>query len=334
LTSRRRIDPFTPSRAHAEAVAGTKRRQTGTLTVDQWADRWLSDFPPAEESTRRTYAVAAKSVARAFAGIPLGDVTRQRARAWALEHPSYRSAVRVMYRDAIEVELVEANPFSNLRLPQSRGRKYTQPPSVEDVDRLADLCEQVAGPEYGPHLRAQVLVAALAGPRPGELYALRPGDADLATGALRVSGTVEASGRRKPHPKNGRERVVTLPPPACEALQASHTGRERLFVSPRGLPLTKTSHGYWWRSLRAAAGLRSTAFVELRHHCAWRLYVVMGLPAAAVAQQLGHTDGGRLIEDLYGHPDADLRRQAVSEAWLDAPRSHHSQARNVAGGAA
>lgn len=321
------------ARAHGDALAG-RRRRSSAVTVDEWAEQWLEQFPPAEQSTRRTYAVAAQSVAHAFAGIRLVDVSRQRARAWALEHPSYRSAVRVMFRDAAEIELVGDNPFSNLRLPQSRGRKHRQPPSVEDVDRLVGLCEQVAGPEYGPHLRAQVLVAALAGPRPGELYGLRPTDADLVAGTLRVAGTVEAGGGRKPYPKNGRARVVTLPPLACEALATTHAGHERLFVSPQGQPLTKSNHGYWWRELRAAAGLRSTAFVELRHHCAWRLYVVMGLPSPLVAQQLGHTDGGRLIEDLYGHPDAERRREAVAAAWKAAPPSHHSAARDSADGAA
>ncbi len=322
------------TRAHSEAVAGTRRRQDSALTVDEWASRWLGEFPPAERSTRRTYEVAAKAAGRAFAGARLADVTRQQARAWALEHPSYRSAVRVMYRDAIEVDLVAMNPFSNFRLPQSRGRKFRQPPSVGDVDLLSDLSEQVAGPSYGPHLRAQVLTAALSGTRPGELYALRPMDADVARGTLRIGGTVEATGERKPYPKNGRERVVTLPPPACEALEATYAGRDRLFVTPKGMSLTKNNHGYWWRALRAAAGLRDTAFVELRHHCAWRLYVVMGLSAAVVAQQLGHTDGGRLIEDLYGHPDAALRRRAVADAWASAPRSHHHSSRDAAGGAA
>lgn len=321
-------------RVHADAVSGLGRRKRSAVTVDEWADRWLDEFPPAEGSTRRTYAVAAKSVSRAFSGIQLGAVSRRQARAWSLEHPSYRSAVRVMFRDAVEIELVEHNPFSNLRLPQSRGRKFKRPPSVEDVDRLADLAEQVAGPEYGPHLRAQVLVAALAGPRPGELHALRPADVDLGVGTLRIAGTVESTGKRKSYPKNGRARTVTLPPPACEALRATHSGRESLFVTPQGRPLTKSNHGYWWRLLRVTAGLRDTAFVELRHHCAWRLYVVMNLPAAEVAQQLGHTDGGRLIEDLYGHPDADLRRQAVAEAWANAPHSHHSVPGNAAGDAA
>jgi len=38
------------------------------------------------------------------------------------------------------------------------------------------------------------------------------------------------------------------------------------------------------------------------------------LPAEAVAQQLGHTDGGALVIKLYGHPDEELQRQRVAAA--------------------
>lgn len=42
---------------------------------------------------------------------------------------------------------------------------------------------------------------------------------------------------------------------------------------------------------------------ELRHFCAHHMYVALGLPARIVAVQLGHNDGGRLVERLYGHGD-------------------------------
>jgi hypothetical protein len=37
------------------------------------------------------------------------------------------------------------------------------------------------------------------------------------------------------------------------------------------------------------------------------------LPAETVAQQLGHTDRGALVRQLYGHPDADLQRRRIRE---------------------
>ena len=39
------------------------------------------------------------------------------------------------------------------------------------------------------------------------------------------------------------------------------------------------------------------------------------LPAEAVAQQLGQTDGGALVRKLYGHPDQALQRNRVAAAF-------------------
>jgi hypothetical protein len=39
------------------------------------------------------------------------------------------------------------------------------------------------------------------------------------------------------------------------------------------------------------------------------------LPSHVIALQLGHIDGGRLVEGLYGHPDAALARQRTREAF-------------------
>jgi hypothetical protein len=38
------------------------------------------------------------------------------------------------------------------------------------------------------------------------------------------------------------------------------------------------------------------------------------LPAQDVAAQLGHTDGGRLVMALYGHPSAELARDRIKRA--------------------
>jgi site-specific recombinase XerD len=57
-------------------------------------------------------------------------------------------------------------------------------------------------------------------------------------------------------------------------------------------------------------------FYELRHFCA-TLLLEMGARHADVAVQLGHTDGGALVMEVYGHPSEDgarSRLHAVSEA--------------------
>jgi AraC-like DNA-binding protein len=53
---------------------------------------------------------------------------------------------------------------------------------------------------------------------------------------------------------------------------------------------------------------------ELRHACA-TLLLERGLSSADVALQLGHTDGGRLVQTLYGHRDERLARDRVKMSF-------------------
>jgi hypothetical protein len=43
---------------------------------------------------------------------------------------------------------------------------------------------------------------------------------------------------------------------------------------------------------------------------------VLDLPLHVIALHLGNTDGGRLVRELYGHPDAAMARDRVREAYL------------------
>jgi integrase len=58
------------------------------------------------------------------------------------------------------------------------------------------------------------------------------------------------------------------------------------------------------------------AFYELRHRCAYWMYVELGMPDRVVAAQLGHTDGGKLIRDLYGHGDHGALEE-IDRAFTD-----------------
>jgi integrase len=53
---------------------------------------------------------------------------------------------------------------------------------------------------------------------------------------------------------------------------------------------------------------------ELRHFCAAWLFNDHQLPAQDVAHQLGHTDGGALVQRLYGHPSESLARERIKRA--------------------
>jgi integrase len=85
---------------------------------------------------------------------------------------------------------------------------------------------------------------------------------------------------------------------------------------------------YLWRPIAAAwraNGGRDLDLHELRHACA-TLLLERGLAPADVAVRLGHTDGGRLVMTLYGHPDEDRARDRLDLAFAadghNEPGSH------------
>jgi integrase len=184
-----------------------------------------------------------------------------------------------------------------------------------EIDRLAACAVDVHG-AYGQTFRAVILFAAYVGLRPGELFALERGDVtqDLVT----IRRSLDATGAIK-LPKNGRERIVILPPPAREALREMPTRADVpwLFSSPRGRRFSQGSLTYCWRPVRAAFGRPTMDFYELRHFCATHL-LERGVAHADVALQLGHTDGGRLVMSTYGHPSEDGARERLMRAYREA----------------
>jgi integrase len=85
--------------------------------------------------------------------------------------------------------------------------------------------------------------------------------------------------------------------------------------SARGRRLSKGSLSYAFRVVRQRWGKRDKLeLYELRHACA-TLLMERGLPPHVVANQLGHTDGGALVQRLYGHPSERGMRDQVRLAF-------------------
>jgi integrase len=61
-------------------------------------------------------------------------------------------------------------------------------------------------------------------------------------------------------------------------------------------------------------------FYELRHFCGAWLFNELELPAQDVAHQLGHKNGGALVQRLYGHPSERLARERIKRAVGGRPR--------------
>lgn len=319
LKRKRWVGTFaTKAEAREEERQASRRRGVGgRITCGEFASLWLDDYPRAAGATRRTYGYGLKTFAKEFAHLRLAEMDRLAARAWALRSPqSNVRVVRAMFNDAINDGLHPGpNPFANLRLEQSRGRKDLVALTRDELDELAETPLRVHG-DFGPVFRAMILFSAYVGLRPGEMFALER--ADVGRDEVRIRRNLDGTGVIKA-PKNGRERVVVLPPPAREALSAvpARLDVPLLFVTPRSHRFSKSSLHYYWNPVRAAFGRPGMDYYELRHFCATHL-LELGVSHADVAVQLGHTDGGALVMSTYGHPSEDAARERLKRAYVDA----------------
>ena len=120
-------------------------------------------------------------------------------------------ALRAMFNDAARADagrLVAVNPFANLRIQQSRGRRDVQPPAEAETAHLVALADDLTPPSFAAYLD----VAIHEGTRPGELDALMWTDLDFTPGAetIRDRAPVERQGaqahapqaRRDPHDRD------------------------------------------------------------------------------------------------------------------------------------
>ena len=221
-----------------------------------------------------------------------------------------------MWADAVRDGFTRENPWTNMRLKQSRGRRDIKALTEAQVQELTQTAQAVHG-EFGAEAAAIILTLAYTGIRPGELAGLRWEDIDLADREIDVRRSIDATGLPK-LPKNGRTRLITVPPPAADALDALPRNLDGyVFHTVRGRPFSKATLWYVWRPVAAAwrsAGHDDLDLYELRHAAATML-LERGVAHADVAVQLGHTDGGALVMERYGHPSQDLSRERLKMAW-------------------
>lgn len=319
----------------AEAIRAERdacvRPGRDTPTVEQWSRIWLSDYARPASATQRTYRYAVKQVVAAIGKLKLSEISRPQARKLANGWPRNTSRVaRTMWADAVRDGLCEVNPWTNLRLETPKGRKDIDALTEDEIVTLAQVAEETHG-EYGMEMRAIVVTLAYTGMRPGELCALKRGDVDWRRGEIVVSRSLDGTGQEKA-PKNGKARRIVLAPQAREAIRLV----PELFDSPyifhtrRGRRLSKGNLAYAWRSVAAAwraRGGRDIDLYELRHACA-TLLIERGLQASDVATQLGHSDGGRLVQILYGHPAEEAALDRVRMAFSAPQRTQSGRSRS------
>jgi integrase len=227
---------------------------------------------------------------------------------------------------AVEDEIggLKSNPALSLRRKPKRAERLKR---MEDLKAIRALTwEQrdallAVTAEHRPRYHALFAVMVKAGLRPGEAFALKPGDFDWQERTVRIERALSDGGRIKP-PKTYEVRTVDLTPDLLvtlqrhlklrreQALAAGKGEPEWMFVRDDGELLDRHGVGDVLDRMLRKAKLPHFRTYDLRHSYA-SLLLAEGAPITYVSTQMGHKDAVTTLRH-YGHFIPDRQRR-----WVD-----------------
>lgn len=218
----------------------------------------------------------------------------------ANKHGFLSGALRV----AVDKKLIPSNPAAGRRLPRRTG---TEDDDEDDgaeirsltVEEFASL--RAATTEYW---RAMIEFLVASGARWGEVAALKPGDVNRKTGAVKIRRAWKKSSKGYhigPTKTKRSTRTINMPIDLLNRLDYSH---EWLFVNRDGGPVRYSSFrvNVWDKAVaRAELDDPKPTPHALRHTCAtWML--AAGQPLTTVSRHLGH-ENIQITADTYTDVD-------------------------------
>lgn len=306
----------------------------GGLTIAEWATRWTTDplFARPKRSTDLHNAERIKEFIARYGDVALAAMATERGDAIVAEwlaggrRNSTVGALRVFFNDAMSAKagrLLTRNPFAALGIAKTKGNKDKTPPNLEQMEALLRHARELTPPSFAAYLE----FGCVSGIRPGEIDAL-PWE-NIRWDAHEIDVRVQWSAKLREFdiPKYGPYTVALTARARAVLLNMKREQADSSFVftTIRGTHYTPSSRTHHWNRVRAAAGLGDTTlYMATRHHFGWYALNVLGLESAVIAEQFGHKDGGKLVEQLYGHPDRARRRQRLREAHDVADRARPS----------
>lgn len=307
------------AREQARAKLGEQRTR---ISVADFRERWTTDplFARPKESTNVHNAERTKAFAAKYGSVSLGDVGDEIVAEWLAggKRNATVPALRAMFNDAASAKagrLVDRNPFAGLAISKPKGNKHKQPPTEQQMWALIGKARELTTPSFADYLET----ACFTGMRPGELDALQWPQIRWADEEIDVTAQWNVKVRRFTEPKYGPY-TIALVGHARETLLRRRARRDHdssyVFTTLRRHHYTPSTRNHHWNRVRCAVGLGDVSlYLATKHYFGWYALNVLGLEPAVIAEQFGHRDGGKLVEQLYGHPDKKLRRAKLRAAF-------------------
>jgi integrase len=249
------VDEDDATRAEDDARALLRTNARAGVTVREFWTDWTTDplwLRPAESTNLHNAERTSKFVA-SYGDKPIRAIDDDIVAAW-LKGGANRGtvpALRVFFNDARSApagRLVERNPFANLRLRGSRGRRDKQPPKQTEIARFVTLADQLTPPSFAAYLHTAVYEGA----RPGELDALKWTDLDFQAPSILIERQWNAKARKFTLPKHEFVRTIAMTDPVRERLLTLPRESEFVFTTLRGNHYRPSSRSHHWNRVRTA----------------------------------------------------------------------------------
>lgn len=278
------------------------RQKGDVILLEDYLNDWLeSSREYVKGSTWRGYSKIVRNVLiPEFGRLTLTELRRTHVKDWAKAYGASAktigniiSPLRVALDEAVEDELIDANPLAGWKIKRRRiGGPRTDkidPFSSDERDAILSVLDGQA--------RNFVEFAFWTGMRTSELVALDWTDVDWLRGVVYVNKAMTQGSEEPEEPKTeAGEREVKLLPPALSALkrQKSQTFLKgvEVFQNPRtgerwagDQPIRKTM----WTPALKRAGVRYRNPYQTRHTFA-SMMLMAEEPVMWVASQMGHKD--------------------------------------------
>lgn len=292
-------------------------RSAGTVTVKEWADRWIAtrkghDGAPLRPRTRELYNQLLEThIVPGLGTVKIRDVSPSMVRSWHANLPgstapakAYR-LLRAMMATAVDDEVLARNPCKVAGAGVERAPERPLP-TGDEVWKLA-----AAIPD---RFRALVLTSAFVGLRWGELVGLRRGDIDLEERVIHVDHQfVETGGTIVSGPPKTAAgvRTVAVPPVIVPELRwhlGEHVDAELdalVFLGAKGARLRRSNFNTKWSAAREAIGRPELHFHDLRHYSN-TLAASAGASTRELMSRLGHSSPAAALR--YQHATAERDR--------------------------
>lgn len=257
--------------------------------------------------------------------------------------------VQTVFAVAVDDELIVKNPMlsSSVKLPAAARKKLV----LWTAEQVRGMRSALPG-----HYRALIDAGSGIGLRQGEVFALSPDDVEWLPGVVHVQRQIKVLDGRLVFapPKGDKPRDVPLaegvkialsehmrrfPPvevtlPWVDVDGPPHTAR-LFFVNAHGRPIHQATFGPVWHRALEHVGIvpplkgkkRGHAYRQHGMHMLRRYFTSVllaeGESVRAVAEWLGHTDGGALLLKVYAHvlPKSEQRMRKIIDAALQRPTS-------------